>query len=336
MKQELEWVRQNPKGAPGQEQGAPGALRGAELGRIPEAQRDQEIFIPPGERLGDKVIEFKGRQQGLRRPPADRQPVVHRAARRDRRHHRPQRRRQVDLFKMITGRSSRTPAKIEIGQTVKLAYVDQSRDALEGRQDRLGGSLRRPGHPHRRPLRDAVARLHRPLQLQGRRPAEARRQPVRRRARAPAPGEDAAAGGNVLLLDEPSNDLDVETCARSRTRCSSSPAACVVISHDRWFLDRIATHILAFEGDSQVVFFPGNYQEYEADKKKRLPRRGGRPAASASATARDIRFFNDAPSSWIATPPGSFCLFFPEDAHAPLVSAGRIRKVVVKIAVLSD
>jgi sulfate-transporting ATPase len=163
------------------------------------------------------------------------------------------------LFRMIQGKEKPDSGEVMIGKTAKMAFVDQSRDALAAEktvwEDVSGG---------------------------GQRPAEAGGQPLRRRARPPAPGQDPGQGGNVLMLDEPSNDLDVETLRALEEALLEFAGSAMVISHDRWFLDRICTHILAAEGDSQWVFFNGNYQEYEADKKKRLGEEGAGPSACAS------------------------------------------------------
>jgi sulfate-transporting ATPase len=181
------------------------------------------------------------------------------------------------IFRMISGKEQPDAGKITIGHTVQMAVVDQSRDRCPttrpcGRRSPAGR------HPDRRQVRDAVARLPRPLQLQGRRPAEDRGAALRRRARPAAPREATLLkGGNVLLLDEPSNDLDVETLRALEDALLEFAGTALVISHDRWFLDRIATHILAAEGDSQWAFFAGNYHDYEADKRRRLGEEAAKP-----------------------------------------------------------
>ena len=144
------------------------------------------------------------------------------------------------------------------------------RDALDAEQDRLGGNLRRRRHHRARQRRDQLPRLLPALQLQGRRPAEEGRPAVGRRTQPRPPGQDAEAGGNVLLLDEPTNDLDVETLRALEDALEDFAGCAVVISHDRFFLDRLCTHILAFEGDAHVEWFEGNFEDYEEDKKRRL------------------------------------------------------------------
>jgi sulfate-transporting ATPase len=181
------------------------------------------------------------------------------------------------LFKMIIGTEKPNSGKIEIGKTVKLAHVDQSRDELAAEktvfEDISGGQDMITVGKFQMPARSYLARFNfrgadqqKPVgQLSG---GERGRLHLAHMLK---------SGANVLLLDEPSNDLDVETL-RALEEALLEFAGCVlVISHDRWFLDRIASHILAFEGDSQLVFFNGNYQEYEADKKKRLGEEAARP-----------------------------------------------------------
>ncbi len=278
MKQELEWVRQNPKARQAKSQGASGALRGTQFGRIPEAQRDAGNLHPgrrAPRRQGDRLPQ---RDQILRRPPADRQPVSFRVppgaivgiiG--------PNGAGKSTLFKMITGQEKPDSGEVEIGQTVKLAYVDQSRDALAADKtvfDEVsdGRDILTVGH-YETPSRAYLGRFN----FKG-----GDQQKLVGNLSGGERGrlhlaKTLIAGGNVLLLDEPSNDLDVETLRALEDALLEFAGCVLVISHDRWFLDRIATHILAFEGDSQVVFFHGNYQEYEADKKKRLGEEGAKP-----------------------------------------------------------
>lgn len=181
------------------------------------------------------------------------------------------------LFRMLAGREQPDSGEVKLGQTVKLAYVDQSRDSLEGNKTVFdavadGADLLTVGK-FEMPSRAYLGRFNFKGgdqnkivgQLSG---GERGRLHL---------AKTLIAGGNVLLLDEPSNDLDVETLRALEDALLEFPGSVMVISHDRWFLDRIATHILAFEGDSQVVFFDGNYQEYEADKKHRLGEEGAKP-----------------------------------------------------------
>ena len=193
---------------------------------------------------------------------------------------------KTTLFRMITGQEEPDSGTIRIGETVKLAYVDQSRDALDPDKTHLGGDLRRPGdHPARQAevnSRAYVARFNfsgtdqqkKVGMLSG---GERNRVHLARMLK---------EGANVLLLDEPTNDLDVNTMRALEEALENFAGCAVVISHDRWFLDRIATHILAFEGESRVVWFDGNYSEYEADRKS-APGRRSRPAAPDQVPAAD-------------------------------------------------
>jgi sulfate-transporting ATPase len=277
MQAELEWVRQNPKGR--------GTKSKARLARFEELlqyehqQRNetQEIFIPVAERLGNEVIEFEDVSKGygerllidklsFKVPPGAIVGIIG-----------PNGAGKSTLFRLMTKREKPDSGKIEVGKTVKLAHVDQSRDELSadktvfedisGGQDILKvGRFEMPARAYLARFNFRGADQQKPVgQLSG---GERGRLHLARML---------MSGANVLLLDEPSNDLDVETL-RALEEALLEFAGCVLaISHDRWFLDRIATHILAFEGDSQVVFFNGNYQEYEADKKKRLGEEAAKP-----------------------------------------------------------
>jgi len=277
MQAELEWVRQSPK--------ARGTKSKARLARFQELSSQeyqsrnetQEIFIPVAERLGNEVIEFKDVSKGygerllidklsFKVPPGAIVGIIG-----------PNGAGKSTLFRLITQKDKPDSGKITLGKTVKLAHVDQSRDELSadktvfedvsGGQDILKvGRFEMPARAYLARFNFRGADQQKPVgQLSG---GERGRLHLARML---------MSGANVLLLDEPSNDLDVETL-RALEEALLEFAGCVlVISHDRWFLDRIATHILAFEGDSQVVFFNGNYQEYEADKKKRLGEEAARP-----------------------------------------------------------
>jgi sulfate-transporting ATPase len=277
MKSELEWVRQNPKGR--QSKSKARLARFEELSSQEHQERNetQEIFIPVAERLGKDVIEFTGVSKGygerllidklsFKVPPGAIVGIIG-----------PNGAGKSTLFRMITGKETPDSGKIDIGKSVKLAHVDQSRDALAAGktvfEDICGGQDMMTVGKVQMPSRSYLARFNfrgadqqKPVgQLSG---GERGRLHL---------AKMLASGANVLLLDEPSNDLDVETL-RALEEALLEYAGCVlVISHDRWFLDRIATHILGFEGDSQVVFFSGNYQEYEADKVKRLGEEAARP-----------------------------------------------------------
>jgi len=277
MKQELEWVRQNPKAR--QAKSKARLSRFEELNSIEYQKRNetQEIFIPVGERLGDKVIDFNNVSKAFGDrllidnlsfsvPPGAIVGIIG-----------PNGAGKSTFFKMITGLEKPDSGEVEIGQTVKLAYVDQSRDALaanktvfdevaEGRDILTVGRYEIPSRAYLGRFNFKGGDQQKLVgNLSG---GERGRLHL---------AKTLIAGGNVLLLDEPSNDLDVETLRALEDALLEFAGCVLVISHDRWFLDRIATHILAFEGDSQVVFFPGNYQEYEADKKKRLGEEGAKP-----------------------------------------------------------
>ncbi len=277
IKHELEWVRQNAKGR--QAKSKARLARFEEMSSYEYQARNEtnEIFIPVAERLGNNVIEFKHVSKGFgdrlliddlsfKIPPGAIVGVIG-----------PNGAGKSTLFKMILGKEKPDNGEIEIGQTVKISAVDQMRDSLpndktaweavsDGQDILQVGKFQMPSRAYlgrfnfkggdQQKLVGALSggergRLHLAKTL--------------------------LAGGNVLLLDEPSNDLDVETLRALEDALLEFAGCAMVTSHDRWFLDRIATHILAFEGDSKVVFFDGNYTEYEADKRKRLGEEAARP-----------------------------------------------------------
>ena len=277
IKHELEWVRQNAKGR--QAKSKARLARFEEMSSYEYQARNEtnEIFIPVAERLGNNVIEFKHVSKGFgdrlliddlsfKIPPGAIVGVIG-----------PNGAGKSTLFKMILGKEKPDSGEIEIGQTVKISAVDQMRDSLpndktaweavsDGQDILQVGKFQMPSRAYlgrfnfkggdQQKLVGALSggergRLHLAKTL--------------------------LAGGNVLLLDEPSNDLDVETLRALEDALLEFAGCAMVTSHDRWFLDRIATHILAFEGDSKVVFFDGNYTEYEADKRKRLGEEAARP-----------------------------------------------------------
>ncbi|NQD36856.1 energy-dependent translational throttle protein EttA [Permianibacter sp. IMCC34836] len=270
MKEELEWVRQNPKAR--QAKNKARVQRFEELSSVEFQKRNetQELYIPPGPRLGNLVVEAKGLKKSFgdkmlydnlsfNLPPGGIVGIIG-----------PNGAGKSTLFKMITGEEKPDGGELRIGDTVKLAYVDQSRDSLDPNKtvweeisDGLDlitiGNFTMPsrayigrfnfkGSDQQKWVKDLSGGERNRLHL----------------------AKLLKSGGNVLLLDEPTNDLDVETLRALEEALLSFAGCAVVISHDRWFLDRVATHILAFEGDSQVVWFEGNYADYEADKKRRL------------------------------------------------------------------
>jgi len=277
IKKELEWVRQNPKGR--QAKSKARIARFEELNSLEYQKRNetQEIFIPVGERLGNEVIEFNevSKAYGDRllldklsfKIPAG--AIVGIIG--------PNGAGKSTLFRMITGQEQPDSGEIVRGPTVKLAYVDQSRDALDGSQTVFeaisGGADTLTVGRYETPSRAYIGRFN---FKGGDQQKMVGNLSGGERGRLHL-AKTLITGGNVLLLDEPSNDLDVETLRALEDALLEFAGSVMVISHDRWFLDRIATHILAFEGDSQVVFFNGNYQEYEADKRTRLGEEGARP-----------------------------------------------------------
>ena len=277
MKQELEWVRSNPKAR--QAKSKARLARYEEMSSVEYQKRNetQEIFIPVGERLGDKVIEFTDVSKGFGDkllmdkvnfsiPPGAIVGIIG-----------PNGAGKSTLFKMVTGQDTPDSGSVVIGPTVKIAYVDQSRDCLDGNKtvfDELaGGADILTIGKFEMPSRAYIGRFN----FKG-----ADQQKLVGNLSGGERGrlhlaKTLMAGGNVLLLDEPSNDLDVETLRALEDALLEFAGCALIISHDRWFLDRICTHILAAEGDSQWTFFAGNYQEYEEDKKKRLGEEGAKP-----------------------------------------------------------
>ncbi|HNC53483.1 MAG TPA: energy-dependent translational throttle protein EttA [Accumulibacter sp.] len=277
MKQELEWVRQNPKAR--QAKSKARLSRFEELSSVEYQKRNetQEIFIPIGERLGSQVIEFRdvsksfGDRLLIDRlsfavPPGAIVGIIG-----------PNGAGKSTLFRMLIGQESPDSGEIQIGSTVRLAYVDQSRDCLDGDktvfEEISGGAELLTVGKYETPARAYIGRFNfkgadqqkRVGQLSG---GERGRLHL---------AKTLIAGGNVLLLDEPSNDLDVETLRALEDALLEFAGSVLVISHDRWFLDRICTHLLACEGDSQWAFFAGNYHEYEEDKKRRLGEEAAKP-----------------------------------------------------------
>lgn len=277
LAKELEWARQNPKAR--QAKSKARLARFNELSEYEYQKRNetQEIFIPVAERLGNDVIEFKNVSKAFGDrllidnlsftiPPGAIVGIIG-----------PNGAGKSTLFKMIAGLEQPDSGEVHIGQTAKISLVDQSRDALANNktvfEDVTGGADLLQVGRFEMPSRAYLGRFN----FKG---ADQQKQVGNlsggERGRLHL-AKTLLKGGNVLLLDEPSNDLDVETLRALEDALLEFAGSVMVISHDRWFLDRIATHILAFEGNSQVTFFNGNYQEYEADKKARLGEEGAKP-----------------------------------------------------------
>jgi sulfate-transporting ATPase len=277
MKQELEWVRSNPKARQAKSKARIGRYEEMASHEYQKRNETQEMFIPVAERLGDKVIEFNGVSKAFGdrllidnlsfNVPAG--AIVGIIG--------PNGAGKSTLFRMIIGQEKPDSGEVIIGQTVKMAYVDQSRDDLssdktvfdelaEGRDIIQIGKFEMPSRAY-------IGRFN----FKG-----GDQQKIVGKLSGGERGrlhlaKTLMTGGNVLLLDEPSNDLDVETLRALEDALLEFAGSALIISHDRWFLDRICTHILACEGDSQWSFFTGNYQEYEEDKRKRLGEEGAKP-----------------------------------------------------------
>ena len=277
IKKELEWVRQNPKAR--QAKSKSRLARFEELSSHEYQKRNEtsEIFIPVAERLGDAVIEFKNVSKAFGErlliddlsftvPAGAIVGIIG-----------PNGAGKSTLFRMIAGREKPDSGELAIGSTVRMAFVEQTRENLDNKKTVFedvsqGADILTVG----RFEMSSRAYLGRFNFKGGDQQKTVGNLSGGERGRLHL-AKTLLAGGNVLLLDEPSNDLDVETLRALEDALLEFAGSVLVISHDRWFLDRIATHILAFEGDSKVSFFDGNYQEYEADKKKRLGEEGAKP-----------------------------------------------------------
>ena len=277
MKQELEWVRTNPKGRHAKSKARMSRFEELSSSDYQKRNETNELYIPPGPRLGDLVIEAKGLRKGF----ADRLLIENLDFNLPRGGIvgiiGPNGAGKTTLFRMLVGQEQPDAGQLRIGDTVELAYVDQSRDDLDGSKsvweeisDGLDnitvgnytvssraylGRFNFKGADQQKRVKDLSGGERNRLHL----------------------AKLLRKGGNLLLLDEPTNDLDVETLRALEEAILEFPGCAVVISHDRWFLDRIATHILAFEGDSQVVWFEGNYADYEEDRKRRLGDEAAQP-----------------------------------------------------------
>ncbi|MER2582634.1 MAG: ATP-binding cassette domain-containing protein, partial [Candidatus Competibacter sp.] len=267
---ELEWVRANPKGRHAKSKARVARFEELESQEFQKRNETQELYIPPGPRLGDLVVEATQLRKGFgdrllienldfKLPKGGIVGVIG-----------PNGAGKTTLFRMLVGQEQPDSGTLRVGDTVKLAYVDQSRDSLapdktvwQEISDGLDmiaigsyqinsrayvGRFNFKGPDQQKFVKDLSGGERNRVHL----------------------AKLLKSGGNVLLLDEPTNDLDVETLRALEEALLAFAGCAVIISHDRWFLDRIATHILAFEGDSQVVWFEGNYADYEVDRKRRL------------------------------------------------------------------
>ena len=277
IKRELEWVRQNPKARQAKSKARLARFEELSSHEYQRRNETQEIFIPVAERLGQEVIEFVNVSKGFGdrlliddlsfKVPAG--AIVGIVG--------PNGAGKSTLFRMIAGQEQPDSGEVKIGQTVKLAYVDQSRDSLEDGKSVFevisdGQDILTVGR-FEMSSRAYLGRFNFKGSDQSKITGELSGGERGRLHLA----KTLISGGNVLLLDEPSNDLDVETLRALEDALLEFAGTVMVISHDRWFLDRIATHILAYEGDSQLYFFEGNYQEYEEDKKRRLGEEAAKP-----------------------------------------------------------
>jgi sulfate-transporting ATPase len=270
MKEELEWVRSNPKGRHAKSKARLARFEELSSSDVQKRNETHEIYIPPGPRLGDVVIEADNISKAFgdkllinglsfKLPPGGIVGIIG-----------PNGAGKTTLFRMMAGLEKPDSGSLTLGQTVQLAYVDQLRDDLDPKKSVFeeisdGLDLITVGK-YETPSRAYVGRFNFKGADQGKRIGDLSGGERNRVHLAKL----LKTGGNVLLLDEPTNDLDVETLRALEEALLAFPGCAVVISHDRWFLDRIATHMLAFEGDSQVVWFEGNYEDYEADRHRRL------------------------------------------------------------------
>jgi len=277
LARELEWVRTNPKARQAKSKARLARFEELSSREFQERNETNEIYIPPGPRLGDLVIDVRNLRKGFgdrllidnlsfSLPPGGIVGIIG-----------PNGAGKTTLFRMLTGAEQPDSGEIRVGPTVRLAYVDQSRQALDDRKsvwaEISGGQDIIRVDNYETPSRAYVGRFNfkgnQQQQLIGELSGGERNRVHLAKV--------LKSGGNVLLLDEPTNDLDIETLRALEEALVNFPGCAVVISHDRWFLDRIATHILAFEGNSEVVWFEGNYQDYEADLRRRRGDEGAMP-----------------------------------------------------------
>jgi sulfate-transporting ATPase len=277
LQRELEWLHMSPKARQTKRKARINAYNDLVAQEKERASEDREIFIPPGPRLGDVVVRAENISKAygdnllyenltVDVPPGAIVGIIG-----------PNGAGKTTLFRMIVGQEQPDAGSLTVGSTVKLAYVDQSRDTLDGSktvwEEISGGNEQMQLGDRLINSRAYVGRFNFAGQDQQKKVnmlsgGERNRVHLAKMLK---------SGGNVILLDEPSNDLDVNTLRALEDALETFAGCVLVISHDRWFLDRIATHILAFEGDSQVFFFPGNYSEYEEDRHRRLGPIADRP-----------------------------------------------------------
>ncbi len=277
LHKELEWVRQNPKGRQAKSKARIARFEELNSQEYQKRNETQEIFIPVADRLGNEVIEFNNVSKAygdrllidnlsFKVPPGAIVGIIG-----------PNGAGKSTLFKLITGKEQPDSGEVKIGSTVQIAHVDQARDSLENEKSVFdaisGGNDILTVGKYETPARAYIGRFN----FKG-----ADQQKMVGNLSGGERGrlhlaKTLISGGNVLLLDEPSNDLDVETLRALEDALLEFAGCVLVISHDRWFLDRIATHILSAEGNSQWAFFNGNYQEYESDKRNRLGEEGAKP-----------------------------------------------------------
>jgi len=277
MKHELEWVRSNPKGRHAKSKARLQRFEELSSREFQTRNETNEIYIPPGPRLGDVVVEASGLRKGFgdrlllddlsfSLPPGGIVGVIG-----------PNGAGKTTLFRMIAGQETPDAGTLRLGDTVELAYVDQSRDSLDDSKTvweeiSHGQDLIQVG-AYETPSRAYVGRFNFKGQTQQQRIGELSGGERNRVHLAKV----LRSGGNLLMLDEPTNDLDVETLRALEEALLNFPGCAIVISHDRWFLDRIATHMLAFEGNSEVAWFEGNYADYEEDLKRRKGEEAAQP-----------------------------------------------------------
>ena len=277
LHKELEWVRQNPKGRQAKSKARIARFEELNSQEYQKRNETQEIFIPVADRLGNEVIEFNNVSKAygdrllidnlsFKVPPGAIVGIIG-----------PNGAGKSTLFKLITGKEQPDSGEVKIGSTVQIAHVDQARDSLENEKSVFdaisGGNDILTVGKYETPARAYIGRFN----FKG-----ADQQKMVGNLSGGERGrlhlaKTLISGGNVLLLDEPSNDLDVETLRALEDALLEFAGCVLVISHDRWFLDRVATHILSAEGNSQWAFFNGNYQEYESDKRNRLGEEGAKP-----------------------------------------------------------